>query len=97
MGTYHVQTNLSVQIMQTSIWTTESTSKGYGRLGNFTIKRPSLDWVITLLQISTPTPPAHPLDDDPVVHIEVCIVCTERLVCTRYIPFLDILIYGKVT
>ena len=36
-------------------------------------------------------PPSHlpaplPLDDDLMVHIEVFIVCTERLVCTWYVP-----------
>ena len=46
-GTYQVKTNFFVQTVQTSIWATGSTSKGYGELGNFTINRPPLDWVIT--------------------------------------------------
>ena len=29
--------------------------------------------------------PLCPLDVDPVAQIEVCTVCTERLVCTKYI------------
>ena len=33
MGTYQVQTNLSVQTMKTSIWAIGSTSKGRGALG----------------------------------------------------------------
>ena len=43
------------------------------------------DWVIlqlttTLLQIPLPLPLRTPLDFDPVVQIEICMVCT-RLVC----------------
>ena len=83
METYQVQTNLSVQTVQTQIWATGSTSKGHGGLGNFTINRPTLDWVITLLQIPPPpTPSAPPLDVDLVAQIRVCTICTERLVCT---------------
>ena len=40
LGIYQVQTNLSVQTVQTSIWATGSTSKGCGGLGNFTLNRP---------------------------------------------------------
>ena len=56
MGTYQLQTNFSVETLQTSIRATGSTSKGHGEGGNFTINRPSLDQVITLLQIPPPTP-----------------------------------------
>ena len=48
MGIYQVQTNFFVQTVQTPIWTTGSTSKRHGELGNFTINRPTLDWVIIL-------------------------------------------------
>ena len=51
-----MQTNLFVQIMQTSIRATESTSKGHRRLDNFTINRPPLNWVVTLLQNSPSLP-----------------------------------------
>ena len=57
---YQVQTNLFVQIVQTLIWATGSTSKGHGGLGNFTINRPLLDLVIILLQIPLSLPCAPP-------------------------------------
>ena len=68
-----------VQTVQTSIWTTGSTSKGYGWSDNFIINRPPL---ITFLQISPPTPRRTFLDIDLVAQIEVCIICTKRLICT---------------
>ena len=53
--------------------------QGVWGVGNFTINRPP---VITLLQIPLPPSLHTPLDFDPVAQIEVCTVCTERLVCT---------------
>ena len=44
-------------------------------LGNHTFTNPPL-----------PPPLRPPLDVDPVVQIEVYIVCTKRLVCTWYVP-----------
>ena len=81
-----MQINLFVQTVQIWIWAIGSTSKGHRRLGNFTINRPLLDWVITLLQIPPPTPLCPlPLNVDPMAQIEVC---TERLVCTWYVLYL---------
>ena len=90
-GTYHVQTNLSVQTMETLIWIIGSTSKGHGGFSNFTI------WTYTWIGNHTfANPPSHPsaplpLDVDPMAQIEVSIVlaqievsivCMKRLVCT---------------
>ena len=36
--------------------------------------------------VKLPNPP-YPLDVDPITQIEVSIVCTERLVCTWYVPY----------
>ena len=47
-----------------------------------TLKNKLLDWVITLLQILPPTPAPLLLDVDPMIQIEVFIVCTEKLVFT---------------
>ena len=49
-----------------------------------------MDWIITFLQIPLPPPAPLPLDVDPTAHIEVCTVCTERLVCTWYVPYLSV-------
>ena len=42
------------------------------------------------------TPFPYPLDVDSVVQIQVCIISTERLVCTRYIPKSSIFYYRKI-
>ena len=81
-----MQTNISVQIMQTSILVTRLWSKGALKEGG----RRDLQkqevickgWLEALLQITPHTFP--PLDQHRVVQIEVCIVCTEKLVCTWY-------------
>jgi len=51
-------------------------------LGNFTINHLPLDWVITVLQIPPPTSALLPLDVDLMTQIEVCMICTEKLICT---------------
>ena len=56
-------------------------SRGMEGLDNFTINRPLLDCVTTLLQIPSHSLYTSPLDVDPVAQIRVCTVCTERLVC----------------
>ena len=63
MGTYLVQTNFSVQTVQTNCG-----EEVGGRICKSVIR----------LQILPPT-------SSPQL---VCTVCTERLVCTRYVPFL---------
>jgi len=78
-----MQTNLSVQTIETSIWIIGSTSKG--GMG---------DWVILQFEpalglgnhtfanpVSHPSAPL-PLAVEPMAHIEVSVVCTKRLVCT---------------
>ena len=56
--------------MQTSIWVNQHL-RGIGGFSNFTINRPPLDWVITLLQIPLPPHAPLPLDVDPMAQIEV--------------------------
>jgi len=79
---YLVQTNLSVQTMQTSICTTGSSSNGCaGGVGVQICKSVITQSKDGRLIVKLPNLP-YPLDVDPVVQIEVCIICTERLVCT---------------
>ena len=83
MGTDQVQDNLSVQTMQTSIWTTGSTSKGRRRgRGRWDLQK--CDYPIQGRAVNCKiTQSTHnPWMSDPVVQIEVCTVCTERLVRT---------------
>ena len=82
-GTYQVQTNLSVQIVQTLIWATGSTSKGgaEGVGGGGICKSVITQSKVGQLIVKLPNPPC-PLDVDLVVQIGVCTVGTERLVCT---------------
>ena len=59
-------------------------------LGNFTIWPP-----FGLCNHTFANPPFHlsaplPLDVDLMLQIEVSIVCTERLVCTSYVPYMFI-------
>ena len=57
-GTYQVQTNLSVQTMETSIWAIGSIFKGCGGLDNFTIwTRP---WIGYSHFCKSHLPPLHP-------------------------------------
>ena len=59
-GIYQVQTNLSMQTVQTSIWTTGLTSKGH-ELGNFIIKPPAFGLGNHTFANLPPTPCAPPL------------------------------------
>ena len=83
-----MQTNLSVQTMQTSIRAIGSTSKGRGAGGERGIcksvitQSKDMQLIIKLPNLSCL------LDVDPMVQIEVYTVCMERLVCTWYIPFI---------
>ena len=74
MATYQVQTNLSVQTVQTNYG---------GEVGGGICKSIST----TLLQIPPPTsPPLLQIPPPTSPPQLVCTVCTERLVCTRYVP-----------
>jgi len=90
METYQMQTNLSVQTMQTSIWVIGSTSKGRGAgveegiCKSVVIQFKGGRLIVKLFDLP------FSLDVDPATQIEVCIVCTEKLVCTKYIPNLYI-------
>ena len=81
-GTYQVQTNLSVQIIETSICTIRSTSNGRsaerceGDLQKCDYPIQGRVQIVKLIN------PPYLLDVDPMTQIEVSIVCTERLVCT---------------
>ena len=85
MGTYQVQINLFVQCKPCKLQSRppDQHPRGMG------------DWIIlqlTALLLShfckspLPLPLRCPLDVDPMIQIEVC---TMRLVCTWYIPFID--------
>ena len=77
-----MQTNLSVQTMQTSIWVIGSTSKGRGTgVGEGICKSVVIQFKSGRLIVKLFDPPC-PLDVDLVTQIEVCIVCMEKLVCT---------------
>ena len=78
-----MQTNLSVQIVQTLIWATGSTSKGgaEGVGGGGICKSVITQSKVGRLIVKLPNPPCL-LDVDPVAQTEVRTVCTKRLVCT---------------
>ena len=77
-----MQTNLSVQTIETSIWVIRSTSKGRGVErweGDLQKCDYPIQWWVQIVKL--PNLP-YPLDVDPMTQIEVFIVCTKRLVCT---------------
>ena len=89
-ATYLVQTNLSVQTMQTLIWAIGSTSKGRdtgGGRGDLQKCDYSIQGRVQIVKLLNPP---CPLDVDPMTQIEVFIVCTEKLVCTsRHSLFIE--------
>ena len=77
-----MQTKLSVEIIQTSIWTTGSTSKGRAQ-GEWEGDLQNCDYIIQERAVNCKiTPFPCPLDVNLMAHIEVCIVFTNRLVYT---------------
>jgi len=82
-GTYQVQTNHSVQTIETSIWAIRSTSKRRGAErweGDLQKCDCPIQGQVQIVKLPNLT---YPLDVDPMTQIEVFIVCTERLV-TQY-------------